>query len=54
LEPKYREVIHLFYYEDLSVEEIGKVLNRKKSTVRTQLTRARAMLRSILEEDCDV
>lgn len=54
LAPKYREVIHLFYYEDLSIEEIGKALNRKKSTVRTQLTRARAMLRSILEEDCDV
>lgn len=54
LAPKYREVIHLFYYEDLSIEEIGRILNRKKSTVRTQLTRARTMLRSILEEDCDV
>ena len=37
----YREVIHLFYYEDMSTEEIAKLLNRKTSTVRTQLTRAR-------------
>lgn len=51
LAPKYREVIHLFYYEDMSVEEIGKALNRKSATVRTQLTRARSNLKTILEED---
>lgn len=33
---KYRAVIHLFYYEDMSIKEISKSLNRKKSTVRTQ------------------
>lgn len=51
LPPKYRSVIHLFYYEEMSVEEIGKALNRKPSTVRTQLTRAREMLRGLLRED---
>lgn len=51
LPPKYREVIHLFYYEDLSLEEISKLLNRKNATVRTQLTRARALLRAVLKED---
>ena len=51
LPPKYREVIHLFYYEDLSVEEIASALHRKSATVRTQLTRARAMLKNILEEE---
>lgn len=51
LPPKYREVIHLFYYEDLSAEEISRMLNRKYSTVRTQLTRARALLRDFLEEE---
>lgn len=54
LPEKYREVIHLFYYEDMSLEEISRALNRKNSTVRTQLTRARAMLRDILKEDSDV
>ena len=51
LPPDYREVIHLFYYEDMSTEEIARLLNRKKSTVRTQLTRARAMLRKNMKEE---
>lgn len=51
---KYRAVIHLFYYEDLSVEDISKVLNRKPSTVRTQLTRARYKLKEILKGDYHV
>ncbi|MDD5660189.1 MAG: sigma-70 family RNA polymerase sigma factor [Actinomycetota bacterium] len=49
LAPKYRSVVHLFYYEGYSVEQIGKILNIKQSTVRTQLTRARAQLHKILE-----
>lgn len=51
LPQKYRDVIHLFYYEELSVEEIAKVLGRKPSTVRTQLTRARDMLRGFMKEE---
>lgn len=48
---KYREVIHLYYYEDMSVEQIANVLERKNSTVRTQLTRARAMLKDFMKEE---
>lgn len=51
LPAKYREVIHLFYYEDMSVEQISNVLGRKCSTVRTQLTRARAMLKDYMKEE---
>lgn len=51
---KYRAVIHLFYYEDLSVEDISKALNRKESTIRTQLTRGRSKLKEILKEDYHV
>ena len=54
LPPKYREVIHLFYYENLSLKEISQALNRKNATVRTQLTRARQLLKNILKEDYDV
>lgn len=54
LPAKYREVIHLFYYEDMTTEEIAKVLERKNTTVRTQLTRARVLLKNILKEDYDV
>lgn len=51
LPAKYREVIHLFYYEDMSVEQISNTLGRKCSTVRTQLTRARAMLKDFMKEE---
>lgn len=51
LPPAYKEVIHLYYYEDMSTEEIAKLLNRKTSTVRTQLTRARAMLKKFMKEE---
>ena len=51
LPQKYRDVIHLFYYEELPVADIAKILHRKESTVRTQLTRARTMLKEILEEE---
>lgn len=46
---KYRSVIHLFYYEQLSTDEIAETLDMKASTVRTQLTRAREMLRNIMK-----
>lgn len=51
LPQKYRVVIHLFYYEEMSIEEISKVLGLNSSTVRTHLTRARRKLGKILEED---
>lgn len=51
LPSKYREVIHLFYYENMSLEEISLALNRRNSTVRTQLTRARAMLKKFMKEE---
>lgn len=54
LPPKYREVIHLFYYEDLPLEEISRILKRKNTTIRVQLMRARAMLKTIIEEDNNV
>lgn len=46
---KYRSVIHLFYYEQLSIEQISTILDVKPSTVRTQLVRARALLKDILK-----
>lgn len=46
---KYRMVIHLFYYEELSVSEISQVLKEKESTIRTQLTRGRRKLKELLK-----
>jgi len=42
---KQRQVIHLFYYEEMSVDEIAEVLSEKPSTIRSQLSRARKALK---------
>ena len=49
LPQKYRTVIHLFYYEDLSVAQIAKATGAGESAVKSQLSRGRAMLRELLE-----
>lgn len=46
----YRLVIHLYYYEELSTVEIARLLRRRTSTVRTQLTRAREKLKALLND----
>ena len=51
LPSSYRAVIHLFYFEDCTVEKISTILQRKPATVRTQLTRARRQLAELLQED---
>lgn len=51
LAPVHREVIHLFYYEDMSTSQIATVLKQKEATVRMQLTRARRALKQFMEED---
>lgn len=54
LTPKYRLVVHLFYYEQLSVAEIGEMTGQKETTVKSQLFRAREMLKELLEGDPDL
>lgn len=51
LPAKDRDLIHLFYYEQLSVREITSILSQRESTIRSRLTRIRQKLKSILEED---
>lgn len=48
---KYRIVLQLFYFEDMSIEEIHQTLGIKHSTIRTQLTRGRTILREKLKGD---
>lgn len=50
LPEKYRIVIHLFYYEDMSIADISKITGARESTVRAQLSRARVMLKPMLKE----
>lgn len=51
LPQKERLVVHLFYYEDMSVDEISKVTKIKPSAVKTRLHRARKNLKSILGDE---
>ena len=46
-----RTVLHLYYYEDMTTEEIAKMLDRNPATVRSQLLRARAKLKKLLVEE---
>ena len=50
---KYRDVIHLFYYQGLSVREIAQATGSKESTVTSQLTRGREILKRSLKEEYD-
>ena len=51
LPEKYRIVIHLFYYEDYSVNEIAGILKLTQSNVKVRLSRGRLLLRNKLKED---
>ncbi len=46
---KYRTVLHLYYYEGLTAEEISRIQQIPAGTIRMQLTRGRALLKEKLE-----
>lgn len=46
----YRTVIHLFYYEELSVREIAGLLHLSEAAVKQRLSRGRKQLKLELEE----
>lgn len=50
LSPDHRVAVTLFYYEDMTVEQIAKILGLPKGTVKSRLNRARKRLRKLLGE----
>lgn len=44
-----RAVVHLFYYEGYSTQEIANILGQRPGTVRSHLSRARESLRQTLK-----
>ena len=50
LPPRQREVLHLVFYQDLTVEEASRVLKVSLGTARTHFDRGKARLRRILAE----
>lgn len=51
LPPKYSAVIYLFYYEDLKISEIAKILDITQSAVKSRLVRGRNALKEIIEKE---
>ena len=50
LQYKYKEVILLYYYQEMSIREIAQILNIKEGTVKVRLQRARQQLSVQLKE----
>jgi RNA polymerase sigma-70 factor (ECF subfamily) len=51
LKPRYRNLIDLRYFKELSYEEIAKELDLPLGTVKVQLFRARNMLYALIKEE---
>ena len=49
----YRLVIHLYYYEDYTVAEIGRILGLTESNVKVRLSRGRQLLKKASQEVWD-
>ena len=51
LEEAYRLPIYLYYFQELSTQEIGKALSLRPGAVRMRLSRGREKLRELLKGD---
>ena len=51
LPPADRAVLHLYYYEGYTTDEIARITGQRPGTVRTRLSRAREKLRRLLTEE---
>ncbi|MBS8263970.1 RNA polymerase subunit sigma-70 [Mesobacillus boroniphilus] len=52
LDEKYKEVLILRFYRDLSVKEIAEILDCPEGTLKTKIHRGVGLLRNKLKEDC--
>ena len=51
LAPEYRQVLYFYYFEDLSIAEICKILGKSKKQIYNLLARAKAALSVILTKE---
>lgn len=51
LPEKERLVVHLFYFEDMQINEIAEIVKCRPSAVKTRLHRARTHLKNILGDE---
>ncbi|WP_377890781.1 sigma-70 family RNA polymerase sigma factor [Alkalihalobacillus sp. R86527] len=47
---KYKEIIFLYFYQSLKIEEIAEVTSLTSNTVKTRLRRGKQKLKSMMEE----
>lgn len=48
LPDKYKQAIHLFYFEEMTISEIASALHKKEATIKTWISRGKKMLESRL------
>jgi len=48
LKKKYREIVHLFYYEEYSAKEIAEILDLNEGTVFKRIQRAREQIKAYM------
>ncbi|MGG3563288.1 sigma-70 family RNA polymerase sigma factor [Neobacillus rhizosphaerae] len=48
---KYREIIYLFYYEDLKIHEIHQITNINTETIKSRLRRGKQLLKNKLSAE---
>lgn len=51
LQPREKEVVHLFFYEDKSYEEISEILGTNKNTIGTILLQAKKKLKEFVQRE---
>ena len=51
LNEEFSSVLVLFYYDDMSIKEISKVLKISEGTVKSRLSRAKSKLKVLLKEE---
>jgi RNA polymerase sigma factor (sigma-70 family) len=51
LPTKYREVIYLYYYQSLTINEISELTENNINTIKTRLVRAKTRLKIRMEEE---
>ncbi len=54
LEPRYRQVIQLKYYHDMTITDIASALDRPVGTIKTWLNKALQRLRLRLDKEGDI
>jgi RNA polymerase sigma-70 factor, ECF subfamily len=50
---EYREVVYLYYFEELPIKEIAGLIETKENTVKTRLRKAKKLLKEGMEDQHD-